>query len=116
MLEHAVVALKANEMAALEAFTAGTFGFKDRDLYVFCSGPDGNMTAHGANSALVGKHFCGFVDKAGKPFGNTMCSTANSNYKVVEYMWPRPGESTPSMKASYFVKVAGQVCGVGFYK
>ena len=116
MLKRAVAALKRDESAALNAFTNGTNGFKDRDLYVFCSGPDGMMTAHGANATLIGKYFCGFKDKAGKPFGQEMCTEASEQIKIVDYMWPRPGESEPTQKASYYTKVGGQICGVGFYK
>ena len=39
MLQRAAAAYEADQSAALAAFTAGTEGFKDRDLYVFCSGP-----------------------------------------------------------------------------
>jgi hypothetical protein len=46
MLEKAVAAVKADKAKALAEFTAGTGGFKDRDLYPFCGGPDGNFTAH----------------------------------------------------------------------
>jgi signal transduction histidine kinase len=116
MLQRAAAALEADQSAALAAFTAGTEGFKDRDLYVFCSGPDGKMTAHGANSALIGKNFCGFVDKAGKKFGQEMCSNASEEFKIVEYVWPRPGETEPSPKASYYTRVGDQICGVGFYE
>ena len=45
MLQRAVAAIDANPSAALKSFTAGTAGFKDRDLYVFCAGPDGMMNA-----------------------------------------------------------------------
>lgn len=116
MLQRAVAAIDANPSAALKSFTAGTAGFKDRDLYVFCAGPDGMMTAHGANSALIGKNFCGFVDRSGKRFGQEMCSNANRTFKIVEYMWPRPGETAPSHKASYYTMAGDQICGVGFYK
>ena len=116
MLERAVAALNEDEAQALAAFTSGTDGFKDRDLYVFCSGPDGRMTAHGANASLIGKDFCSFVDKAGKQFGAQMCANASGQISVIEYEWPRPGETEPSQKASYYTKVDGQICGVGFYK
>ncbi len=46
MLEKAVAALKADAAKALGMFTKGEGGFKDRDLYPFCGGPDGNFTAH----------------------------------------------------------------------
>jgi hypothetical protein len=66
MLERAVAALKADEPAALKAFNAGTEGFKDRDLYVLCGdATDGLITAHGANSALIGQSMRDIKDKAG---------------------------------------------------
>lgn len=116
MLQRAAGAVEADQSAALKSFTAGTHGFKDRDLYVFCAGPDGKMTAHGANTNLIGKNFCGFVDRAGNRFGQEMCSNANRTIKTVEYMWPRPGETAPSHKASYYTMAGDQICGVGFYK
>jgi hypothetical protein len=52
MLEKAVVELQKDKVKALEMFNKGEGGFKDRDLYPYCGGPDGNFTAH---PTLVGK-------------------------------------------------------------
>ena len=118
MLERAVAALKADQPAALKAFTAGTEGFKDRDLYVFCGdAADGLITAHGANSALIGQSMRDIKDKAGKAIGEEFYAVATEGkFNAVEYVWPRPGETEPVQKASYVTKVADQVCGVGYYK
>jgi signal transduction histidine kinase len=116
MLERAVAAVKADEPAALKAFTADADGFKDRDLYVFCGGPDSKVSAHGANPALIGNSFCGLVDKAGKKIGEEFCKAAEGKFSLVEYVWPRPGETKPVPKASYVTKVGDQICGVGYYK
>ena len=117
MLERAVVAVNADEAAALKAFTAGTDGFKDRDLYVFCGGADGIMTAHGANPALVGQSMRDITDKAGMKLGDAIYAAAvEGEVNVVEYVWPRPGETESVPKASYVSKVADQTCGVGYYK
>ena len=118
MLERAVAAVNADEAAALKAFTAGTEGFKDRDLYVFCGdAADGLTTAHGANSALIGQSMRDIKDKAGKAIGEEFYAVATEGkFNVVEYVWPRPGETEPVQKASYVTKVADQVCGVGYYK
>jgi signal transduction histidine kinase len=118
MLERAVAALKADQPAALKAFTAGTEGFKDRDLYVFCGdAADGLITAHGANSALIGQSMRDIKDKNGKKVGDEILTVAvEGKLNVVEYVWPRPGETEPVQKASYVTKVADQVCGVGYYK
>jgi signal transduction histidine kinase len=105
MLEKAVAAVKADK---------GEGGFKDRDLYPFCGGPDGNFTAH---PSLTGKSLKELKDKAGKPLGEDMYKTAQEG-KIAEvaYMWPRPGQTEPVQKVSYVTKVGDQVCAVGYYK
>jgi len=89
MLEKAVVALKANPATALSMFTKGEGGFKDRDLYPFCGGPDGMFTAH---PLLVGKSLKDLKDKSGKPLGEDIYKSAQpGKITEVSYMWPRPG-------------------------
>lgn len=114
MLDKAVAAVKANKADALAKFAKGEGGFKDRDLYPFCGGPDGNFTAH---PTLTGKSMKELKDKAGKPLGEEMYK-AGSEGKVneVSYMWPRPGSTEPVQKVSYVTKVGDQVCAVGYYK
>jgi signal transduction histidine kinase len=114
MLEKAVAAVKADKAAALAQFTAGEGGFKDRDLYPFCGGADGNFTAH---PKLVGKSLKDLKDKAGKALGAEMYQVATEG-KVAEvaYMWPRPGATEPVAKVSFVTKVGDQVCAVGYYK
>jgi hypothetical protein len=118
MLERAVAAIKADEAAALTAFTAGTAGFKNRDLYVFCgNAADGITTAHGADATQVGQSMRDVIDKAGKKIGEEFYRVAaEGEFNVVEYLWPRPGETEAVPKASYVTKAADQICGVGYYK
>jgi signal transduction histidine kinase len=114
MLQKAVTALKANKAEALAQFTKGEGGFKDRDLYPFCGGPDGNFTAH---PTLVGKSMKDLKDKAGKPIGQEFYATAKvGSIGEVAYMWPRPGMTDPVQKVSFVTKVDDQVCAVGYYK
>jgi signal transduction histidine kinase len=114
MLERAVTALKANKTEALAQFTKGEGGFKDRDLYPFCGGPDGNFTAH---PKLVGKSLKDLKDKAGKPLGQEIYATAKEGkISEVSYMWPRPDSTDPVQKISFVTKVGDQVCAVGYYK
>lgn len=114
MLDKAVTAVKANKDSALAQFTKGEGGFKDRDLYPFCGGPDGNFTAH---PTLAGKSMKELKDKANTAMGEEMYKTASEG-KVSEvgYMWPRPGTTDPVQKVSYVTKVGDQVCAVGYYK
>ncbi len=114
MLEKAIAAIKANKAEALTQFVKGEGGFKDRDLYPFCGGSDGNFTAH---PTLVGKSLKGLKDKAGKALGEEIYATAKEGaISEVSYMWPRPGSTEPVSKVSFVTKVDDQVCAVGYYK
>lgn len=114
MLERAAAAVKANKDQAFEMFIKGEGGFKDRDLYVYCGGPDGNFTAH---PKLVGKSLRALKDKTGKPFGEEIYQVAKEGgIAEVSYMWPRPGDTKPVEKVAYVTKIGDQICAVGFYK
>lgn len=114
MLEKAVAAVKADKAKALDQFTKGEGGFKDRDLYPYCGGPDGNFTAH---PKLVGQSLKGLKDKAGQAFGADIYAKAVEGAIVeIPYMWPRPNETDPVQKVVYATKVADQICAVGYYK
>ncbi len=114
MLERAGAAVKADKAKALAMFAKGEGGFKDRDLYVFCGGPDGNFTAH---PSLVGKSLKGLKDKAGKPLGEEIYKVAQEGKtSEVTYMWPRPSGTEPVQKVTFVTKVSDQVCAVGYYK
>ena len=115
MLEKAVAALKENKERALEMFSKGEGGFKDRDLYVFCANAsDGVLTAH---PHLKGEHLQDIVGKKGYPLGKEIMQTATEGkISEVTYWWPRPGSEKPLEKHTFYTKVADQNCGVGFYK
>jgi len=92
----------------------GEQGFKDRDLYPFCGGADGNFTAH---PSLVGKSLKDLKDKGGKPLGEQIYAAAKEGtVSEVAYLWPRPGTTEPVQKVSFVTKVGDQVCAVGYYK
>lgn len=119
MLERAAAAVKQDETAALAAFTAGAEGFRDNDLYVFCGKlNDGMVSAHGAAPLRVGQiNMRNDTDATGKKYGEEMFAVAREGeINIVEYVWPRPGESEPVSKASYVSKIGDQICGVGYYK
>ena len=69
MLDRAVAAVKADKAKALADFTKGEAGFKDRDLYPFCGGPDGKFTAH---PTLAGQSLKDLKDMSGKAFGEEL--------------------------------------------
>ena len=115
LLDKAVVALKQNKEKALDMFNKGEGGFRDRDLYVFCANAsDGVLTAH---PNLTGEHLQEIVGKKGFPLGKEiMQNAAEGRINDVTYFWPRPGSEKPLEKHTFYTKVVGQNCGVGYYK
>lgn len=115
MLERAVAALKENKAKALEMFNKGKGGFRDRDLYVFCANAsDGVLTAH---PYLKGEPLQEVVGVKGFPLGKEIMRTATEGeIKEVIYWWPRPTSDKPLEKHTLYTQVAGQNCGVGYYK
>lgn len=114
MLDRAVAAVKADQAAALAKFAKGEDGFKDRDLYPFCGGADGNFSAH---PSLTGKSMKELKDKDGQPIGAKFYGEAKEgSVSEVAYQWPRPGSTEPVGKVSLVTKVGDQVCAVGYYK
>lgn len=114
MLERAVAELKKDKAKALEEFTKGEAGFKDRDLYPYCIGPDGKFTAH---PKLVGQSVKDLKDKTGKNIGEMVLAAAKEGeISEVSYMWPRPNETQLRQKVAYVTKVGDQICAVGYYK
>jgi hypothetical protein len=115
MLDKAVAAVKDDKKKALEMFDKGDGGFRDRDLYVWCAdASDGVLTAH---PYLKGEHLQSIRGKKGYPLGKEiMENAAEGQVKEVTYWWPRPGTETPLEKTTFYTQVAGQNCGVGFYR
>ena len=116
MLAKVVVAMKTDEAKALSMFTKGEGGFKDRDLYPYCVGPDGNFSAH---PTLVGTSATELKDKAGDPVGQKVIEAANTRsgeVGEVNYVWTRPGDTMPVDKVAFVTKIGDQICAVGYYK
>ena len=115
MLDKVVAEMKANKTATLAKITQG--GFNDRDLYPFCSGSDGKITAHGANPQRLGVDQATLKDSAGKPFGAEIRKVAQpGKISEVSYMYTRPDSTEQVPKVSLVTKVDDQVCAVGYYK
>ena len=114
MLERVVAELKKDQAAALAKFNNDQGRFRDRDLYPFCAGSNGTLTAH---PTQVGKSLKKFKDPTGKPFGQEMLKVAEKGkFTKVSYLYPRPGSTKPVPKVSFVTKVGDQICGVGYYE
>jgi hypothetical protein len=109
MLDKAVTAVKENKEKALAMFNNGESGFKDRDLYVVCANAsDGTITASPTSN---GQHLTDFA-----PGQEVMRSATEGQVKEITYWWPRPSSIKPLKKHTFYTKVAGQICGVGYWE
>lgn len=92
-----------------------------KDTYVFLMDLDGAMLAHPMSPALVGKNMLETTDKGetGKFLFKEFVAVAKDKGEGwVDYMWPKPGEQTPSKKISYIYRVPGKdlLVGAGIYE
>src|ERR1700693_3645228 len=77
MLDKAVAHYKAaGRKQALADFNAKKAPFSDRDLYVFCIGPDRSMVANGGYPSWVGQSVDVLKDANGKLLGKSLIDAA----------------------------------------
>jgi cytochrome c len=102
---------------ALADFTAKKAPFSDRDLYVFCIGPDAKIVANGAYPSFVGTSADALRDADGKPLGKALVEAGSrEGGGSVEYPHINPVSHKPEEKVSFVEKLGDDVCGVGAYK
>jgi hypothetical protein len=120
MLDRAVTALKANEVAALKAFNdEKNKNFRDRDLYIFCfSLPDGKFTAY-QSPLMLGTDVRELMldkDPIGQRAYDAVAKAAEGDVVSVDYSFPKPGSKQPAAKQSLLTRIANQSCGVSYFK
>ena len=116
LLERAVALVESEgEEKALEAFNDRNGGFVDRDLYVFCMGPEYKITAH-VDFGMRGVDVATLKDPDGKEIGREMIEIAKSGGGSIEYRWVNPVTKEVEPKISFLKPAGGQFCGVGAYK
>jgi hypothetical protein len=102
---------------ALADFTAKKPPFSDRDLYVFCIGPERTIVANGGYPSFVGTSADALKDANGKPLGKVLWETGSqAGGGSVEYPHINPVTHKPQLKVSIVQKVGDDICGVGAYK
>ena len=86
-----------------------------KDSYVFLMNLDGKMIAHPFQPELTQKeHVLLMTDPTDKAlFVHFVNLARNVGHGWVEYMWPKPGKSTPSKKLTYIYRVPNQELFVG---
>lgn len=118
MLGKAVAHYKAvGRKQALADFNGKKAPFSDRDLYVFCIGPDLSIVANGAYPSFLGMSVDMLKDANGKTLGKSlMYAAVPAGGGSVEYPHINPVSHKPEPKVSFVQKVGDDVCGVGAYK
>src|SRR5687768_15871780 len=80
------------------------------EYYIFVTSAETNITVcHPIRDDLVGQDQTDLRDSNGKYFIREMLAVASSpeGRGWVDYVWPRPGETTATQKAAYVVAVVG---------
>lgn len=113
MLNRAIAALEDNLSMALDAFNDNEGEYRDRDLYVFCGGVDGIVTAHPRGT---GASLRNIRDISGEPIGETMYRIATEDkISQLSYLYVRGDDPIPYEKTTLLTKVGDQICAVGYY-
>jgi signal transduction histidine kinase len=91
-----------------------------KDSYVFLMDLDGKMLAHPMQPELTKEsHLLLMTDPTDKAiFVHFVNLARKMGQGWVDYMWPKPGKTTPSKKLSYVYRVPGQdvFVGAGVYE
>ena len=119
-VEKAAALLQKEGKAAFPKFKGKDSEFIFAGTYVWIHDLSGIMRVHAVKYKMEGQNLVDLKDSNGKLFFiamNEVAKTKGAGW--VEYMWPKPGEKTPSQKVSYvkLVKVDGEdlVLGCGVY-
>jgi cytochrome c len=101
--------------AAIEEISDPKGPFVWKDSYVFLMNLDGKMLAHPFRPELTKQeHVLLMTDPTDKALFVHFVNLARKvGHGWVEYMWPKPGKTTPSKKLSYIYRVPGQDVFVG---
>ena len=117
LLDRAVALLRVDKNRALDLFTTGDGGLIQKDLYVFCFAPDGTVIAH-PNLVGVNAFDNDLVDVQGTQLGEAFFNAAKAGgtgEATYQYARPTTGSDKEFTKTALMTRVAGIVCGVGYY-
>jgi len=117
MLLQAIAHYKAvGRKQALADFTARKPPFGDRDLYVFCLGPDHTLVADGGFPEIIGVSEDSVVDVHGRGLGSAARqATEAGGEAMIRYRWVNPTTHVLESKIAFFARVGADLCGVGAY-
>ena len=122
LLVDSAAALVASEGAkqACEAFKQPGSQWFDEDTYIFIEDMDGTEVCYPPDPSLEGQHLMNLQNSNGTSVAQKIIETVKTEPSGwVEYMWPKPGESTDSKKLTYVKKIQSGgktfIVGSGIY-
>jgi len=121
LVEKAAALTESKGKAAFPEFKKKGSEWLKGETYIFIADMNGTILMHPANPELETKSILDMKDSNGKAFMREFIETAKTKGSGwVDYMWPKPGEKSPSKKLS-FIKRAKMpngemvVVGAGMY-
>ncbi|HUM13730.1 MAG TPA: cache domain-containing protein [Myxococcaceae bacterium] len=120
LVEKAAALVDAKGKAAFTEFRKKGSEWFDGETYLFSYDLKGNVLLNPAFPQREGTNPLGQTDANGKKFHDALVETAKTKGSGwVDYMFPRPGQTTPSHKWTYVKRVSidglPALLGAGFY-
>ena len=120
LVEKAAALVNARGKAAFDEFRKKGSEWFDGETYLFSYDARANVLLNPAFPKREGTNVSGQTDANGKKFHDQMLETARTKGSGwVDYMFPKPGQTTPSHKWTYVKRVtidgAPALLGAGFY-
>ncbi len=120
LVDRAAALVNAHGKAAFDEFRRKGSEWSDGQTYLFSYDQKGNVLLNPAFPKREGTNVSGQTDANGKKLHDLMLETARTKGSGwVDYMFPKPGQTTPSHKWTYVKRVtldgAPALVGAGFY-
>src|SRR6266404_6270985 len=102
LVEKAAALIESKGKSAFPEFKKKDSEWLKGETYIFIADMSGTILMHPANPELETKSIIDLKDANGKAFMREFIETAKTKGSGwVDYMWPKPGEKSPSKKLSY---------------
>ncbi|MGZ3807459.1 MAG: cache domain-containing protein, partial [Bacteriovorax sp.] len=106
MMKDAANLIEQKGKDAFPLFRDKTGRFMAKDAYIFVMDPNGVELVNPAHPNLEGRNLLDVKDVRNKPLVREMLKVAETRGSGwVNYMWPKPGDSVPTQKSTYAMKV-----------
>lgn len=101
LVDKAAALAESKGKAAFPEFKKKDSEWFKGETYIYVLDMKGTTLVHPANPELETKSTLDLKDVNGKAFIREFIETAKKGSGWVDYMWPKPGEKSPSKKISY---------------